>query len=155
MKTDAYREYRFRFYLNASHYVVFNGKKGQLHPHTWEFAITILIHRNHLIIFNQMESAVNAFIDQYQNKVMNEMEPFDHINPTLENITDYLAVELEKIAASFQTSLVRIEGSETPSRTYIVDLSDQVQYDTQSIDMNQLLDEMIRNGLKDAEDPEK
>ena len=43
---NALREYRFKFYLNASHYVIFNNKKGQVHPHTWEFQVDILIDRS-------------------------------------------------------------------------------------------------------------
>lgn len=154
MKSNAYREYRFRFYLNARHYVFFNGNKGQLHPHTWEFAMTILIQRDQLIIFNDIENAVNAFMGQYQNKILNETAPFDAVNPTLENITDYIAEELYRIADSFHTMLVRIEGSETPSRTYICDLSDRIDYvqdraQKEDASLNRILDDMIKNGLHD------
>lgn len=154
MKTNAFREYRFRFYLNARHYVVFEGKRGQIHPHTWEFAMTVLIRRNQMIIFDQIEKAVNDFMETYQNTLLNEKEPFTHVNPTLENITDYIAEELYDKAASFDTVLVRVEGSETPSRTYICDLSDRISYENDrqrkiSTSMEEVLDEMIRNGLED------
>lgn len=156
MKTNAFREYRFRFYLNARHYVVFNGKNGQIHPHTWEFAMTVLIRRNQMIIFDQIEKAVNSFMEQYQNTLLNDMEPFTHVNPTLENITDYIAEKLYEEAASFDTVLVRVEGSETPSRTYICDLSDRVPYENDrqkkvSESMEKVLDDMIRNGLEDEQ----
>ena len=35
------RYYRIKAYLNASHFVVFDGKKGDTHPHTWEFVATV------------------------------------------------------------------------------------------------------------------
>ena len=35
------RYYRIKAYLNASHFVVFDGKKGNVHPHTWEFVATV------------------------------------------------------------------------------------------------------------------
>ena len=37
------RTYRFKFYLNANHYIIINGVEGETHPHTWEFTIDIMI----------------------------------------------------------------------------------------------------------------
>ena len=42
MATRLYREYKFKFYLNANHYIIINGKNGQTHPHTWEFVFYIM-----------------------------------------------------------------------------------------------------------------
>ena len=35
------REYKFKFYLNANHYIIIDGKEGEQHPHTWEFMVHI------------------------------------------------------------------------------------------------------------------
>lgn len=34
------RTYRFKFYLNANHYIIINGVEGETHPHTWELPLT-------------------------------------------------------------------------------------------------------------------
>ena len=34
-----YSQYRFSFYLNASHAIYINGELGDSHPHTWEIVI--------------------------------------------------------------------------------------------------------------------
>ena len=41
MAVRLYREYRLKFYLNAKHYIIINGHKGETHPHTWEFTLSI------------------------------------------------------------------------------------------------------------------
>lgn len=128
MLSQIYRGYRFKFYLNASHYVIFNGTRGEVHPHTWEFSLEIRIRRDQLIIFNKIEKAVEAFLQQYQDKTMNDIPPFDEIIPTLENITDYFAEQLFDIIQRFQGILIRIEASETPSRSYIYEFPDQEEY---------------------------
>ena len=127
--TNALREYRFKFYLNASHYVIFNNKKGQVHPHTWEFAVDILIDRSKYMEFNDFEKGINAFIDPYQDRVMNDMEPFDLIIPTLESMLDYFAPKIRDIIGNLGGQVIRVEGSETPTRSYIHDFSQQIADD--------------------------
>ena len=123
---NALREYRFKFYLNASHYVIFNNKKGQVHPHTWEFQVDILIDRSKYMEFNDFEKGINAFIDPYQDQVMNEVEPFDLIIPTLESMLDYFAPKIRDIIGRLGGQVIRVEGSETPTRSYIHDFSQQI-----------------------------
>ena len=123
---NALREYRFKFYLNASHYVIFNNKKGQVHPHTWEFQVDILIDRSKYMEFNDFERGINAFIDPYQDQVMNEVEPFDLIIPTLESMLDYFAPKIRDIIGKLGGQVIRVEGSETPTRSYIHDFSQQI-----------------------------
>ena len=51
------RYYRIKAYLNASHFVVFDGKKGDTHPHTWEFVATVYTTGNNIIKFTEPEIA--------------------------------------------------------------------------------------------------
>ena len=46
-----FREYRLKFYLNANHFVIINNKKGETHPHTWEFTLNILVGRESFVEF--------------------------------------------------------------------------------------------------------
>ena len=41
MDNKLFREYQFKFYLNANHFIIIDGKEGQRHPHTWEIMIQI------------------------------------------------------------------------------------------------------------------
>ena len=58
MTTKLYREYKFKFYLNANHYIIINGKNGQTHPHTWEFVFYIMKSEGEFVLFNKFEKAI-------------------------------------------------------------------------------------------------
>lgn len=97
MAVNIYREYRLKFYLNMRHYIIINDTKGETHPHTWEFALDIKFARNSFVEFNIFENGITQFLEQYQNKTLNEVAPFDSMMPTIENVTDYFAEEFLRL----------------------------------------------------------
>lgn len=152
MNKGIFSEYRFKFYLNASHSIVINGKQGEVHPHTWEIALTILVERNEFMEFNVYEKAAEKFISQYQDQTMNDVKPFDTIVPTLENIVDYFGAELREVMHDVGGELMRIEGSETPTRSYAVSYMRDDEYlgdvkGKTDVALEQMIDEMLKNML--------
>jgi 6-pyruvoyltetrahydropterin/6-carboxytetrahydropterin synthase len=125
MDIKIFREYRLKFYLNGRHFIIIGGQKGETHPHTWEFALTILIRRKEFVEFNIFEKRINEYMDVYQDRILNEVKPFDSIMPTLENMVDYFTKELYGIIKEIGGELICVEGSEGPSRSYILDLREQ------------------------------
>ena len=120
MERKLFREYRFKFYVNASHSIIINGRQGAVHPHTWEFTVLVLIQREGFHEFTDYERAVERFFSRFQNRTINDVEPFNVISPTLENIVEYFGDTLRDIMREKGGELVQIEGSETPSRSYII-----------------------------------
>ncbi len=120
MNSTLYREYKFKFYLNANHYIIINGKEGQRHPHTWEFMVNIRMSDQKFVEFGDYEKAIDEYFNKYQNRVLNEVEPFDHIIPTLENMSDYFVHEIREIVKNLGGILVKMESSETPTRSYVI-----------------------------------
>lgn len=88
-KERLYREYRLKSYLNMNHYIIINGKQGQTHPHTWEFVITIVVAGDEFVEFRTFENLIEQYLEKYQNQILNTIEPFDIIVPTIENVTDH------------------------------------------------------------------
>lgn len=125
MAINMYREYLIKFYLNARHYIIINGNKGAVHPHTWEFSLTIRFGRSGFVEFRTFEKGIENYLAKFQNKVMNEEAPFDTILPTLENMTDYFAEPFCKIIHDIGGILVKLEASETPTRSYILHLPEE------------------------------
>lgn len=130
MKVKIYREYRLKFYLNARHYIIINSNKGDVHPHTWEFALTIQVARDSFVEFTAFEERITEYLSGYQNKVLNDEEPFDVILPTIENMTDYFSKDFYEIIKGMGGILLQVEASETPTRSYIVRLSEADTKDT-------------------------
>jgi len=119
-QSNLYREYRLKAYLNMNHYITIQGKPGQVHPHTWEFVFIIIISDNSFVEFGTVEKMIEGYLDKYQNKVMNEIQPFDLTNPTIENVTDTFAQDVYDMAKEHGWVLKSLEGSESPTRSYIV-----------------------------------
>lgn len=120
MNASARRIYRFKFYLNASHYVFFNGHQGETHPHTWEFALKIQVDGSSLTQFSDYEDAISVVFEPYQNKNINEIDPFDALPPTLENLVEVFGARLSDTVGNMNAKLLEFEGSETPTRSYMV-----------------------------------
>ena len=145
MAVKLFREYKIKFYLNMRHYIIINGSKGETHPHTWEFALNIRFGRSSFVEFNTFEKGIADYLSGYQNKILNEEEPFDSILPTLENVADYFSEEFYHIINNTGGVLTTLEASETPTRSYIVNLDDKD-------DMMQLTKEADDKMLSDVMD---
>lgn len=125
MSVKIFREYRLKFYLNARHYIIIGNKRGETHPHTWEFALTILISQKEFVRFNLFEQKINEFLAKYQDRILNDIEPFNSILPTLENMVDYFTKQMYPLIRGVGGQLIYVEGSEGPSRSYILDLREE------------------------------
>ena len=127
MARTTFREYKFKFYLNANHFIVINGKEGEIHPHTWEFMVDVLMSDQKFVQFDAYEKAIDEY-NKYQNRILNEVEPFDHMVPTLENMSDYFADEIRGIVKELGGHLVKMESSETPTRSYVISFEREQEY---------------------------
>lgn len=121
-----YSQYKFKFYLNANHAIYLGGVLGQNHPHTWEISLDTIKVRDDFIQFDIIEKLVEKYIAGFQDVDINKIAPFNVTNPTLENICDFLKNELGKLLNDNGWLLTKIEISETPSRSYIIDLTDDI-----------------------------
>lgn len=142
------RYYRLKNYLNASHFVVFNGIKGEVHPHTWEFSALLYSTGNEITKFTDTEKAIRSIFDPYQNKVINDLKPFDEIVPSLENITEYFVRRIQEAVKPFGYRLVEFEGSETPVRTYGVllenrNMSAEFHHESQEEPENEVVERIV------------
>lgn len=128
MNYRLFQKYQFKCYLNGGHYIIIDGRQGQVHPHTWEFVLTILIQKEEFLEFNVFEKAIEIFFAKYQNQTLNLIRPFDQIMPTLENMVEYFGRELRHVMRATGGELVSIEGSETPTRSYIISYENSSEY---------------------------
>lgn len=120
-----YYQYKYKFYLNLNHSITINGKRGEVHPHTWELMVDIVTTDEKFREFSQIEKKLEQLLEKYQDKYINNIEPFQEINPTIENAGDVFAEEIRKSIAEEGWQLLTFEISETPSRTYIINMLEQ------------------------------
>lgn len=76
------------------------GDCSKLHGHNWkveaEVTATALNDAGMGIDFKEIKKTTNAICDRLDHTYLNELRPFDTINPTAENIAAYLYKELAK-----------------------------------------------------------
>ena len=113
-------KYRFRFYLNATHGISIDNSTRKIHPHTWEVLIEISIESGMFTPFSQIENKVQQYLDSYEGTILNEVKPFDVIEPTLENMGKVMWNEISDMLKKENWCVSKLEISESPSRTYIL-----------------------------------
>ena len=114
-------QYKYKFFLNAMHYVIFNEKKGEAHSHCFELVIDIAaMDESMFTMFNDIEKKLDDILAPYQDKLLNDIIPFDKTNPTIENICQVFKKKFADALAPLGWALLCIEISESPSRSYII-----------------------------------
>lgn len=146
-------KYKFKFYLNASHYIVINGKQGEAHPHTWEFILDVVLPNSEFVQFSVYERTIESFFATYQNQTMNDVAPFDTIIPTLEHMVEYFGDAIRQRIQAAGGQLEQIEGSETPTRSYVISYAQEESFLTGSEQsaqaaLSDILDQALAEALK-------
>lgn len=116
----AYRQYKFKFYLNMNHYIIIDDKPGEVHPHTWEIILSVISAQSDMTPFANIERKMDEIMEQYQDKLLNECKPFDSIVPTVENAAKYFFRLIQDNIIQEGWILMMLEVSETPTRSYII-----------------------------------
>lgn len=138
------RELRLKFYLNAYHYITIKGERGETHPHTWEFVVSFRIPDASFVPFYEFERGIAAFLEPYDGKVLNETDTFRDVLPTLEGIVETFLPEFDRILSAVGGRLLSVEGSESPTRTYVLRVLD----DDGPASDEDVVDELIGEALR-------
>ncbi len=66
------------------------GEGERLHGHNWRIKITVrathLDSRGFVMDFNELLPALRATVEPYEHVFLNDVAPFDDVNPTAENL---------------------------------------------------------------------
>lgn len=103
--------------FSAAHAIVMRGARERLHGHDWRVAVTVsgegLDPDGLLCDFHALESTVGDAVAPFHNRNLNETQPFDRVNPTAENVAEFLAMEIAR-RLPHGISLRRVEIEEAP-----------------------------------------
>ena len=85
------------------------GEGERLHGHNWRIKATIraerLDARGFVMDFNELAPMLRATVEPYEHVFLNEIAPFDDVNPTAENIA---RVVFENLGAKIDDDRVRV-----------------------------------------------
>lgn len=115
------RSYKLKSYLNASHAMRWKDGEGERHNHTYEINCQVVVEEKGMIRFDIVEGVIGRVVDQLSGAFLNEIPPFDEIEPSLENLTEYLFKTIGEQLTENNCKLVHLEVGESPTRFYCID----------------------------------
>lgn len=101
----------------------YDGNCERLHGHNWQVEVSVaserLDDRGMALDFRAIKAAVNELLSLLDHRYLNEVPPFDRLNPSSENVARYLFEEMErKIPAPARIARVTVWESEDARADY-------------------------------------
>ena len=102
----------------------YKGKCENVHGHNYKVRVTIggkeLNSTGLLVDFVDVRDAIKALVDRLDHRFLNDLPPFDQINPSAENIAKYFCENLEPQVhgQGLRVEAVTVWETETTSATY-------------------------------------
>ena len=104
----------------------YKGRCENVHGHNWRVLVTIVGERlddtGLLVDFIDVKNLMGAIIDRIDHQFLNEIPPFDTVNPSAENIAEYfyqqMVTGLGPTPVPVRVSEVKIWETDIQSATY-------------------------------------
>jgi 6-pyruvoyltetrahydropterin/6-carboxytetrahydropterin synthase len=104
----------------------YKGRCENVHGHNWKVRVVIegekLDQTGMLVDFLDVKSLMGEILDRIDHQFLNEISPFDVVNPSAENIAEYfyqqMAGKLEVTPVPVRIREVKIWETEIQSATY-------------------------------------
>jgi 6-pyruvoyltetrahydropterin/6-carboxytetrahydropterin synthase len=114
-------------HFDAAHFLrEYRGKCENLHGHRFKVVVTVraatLDKEGMAYDFTELKQRLNKVLDGFDHKCLNEVAPFDVLNPSSENVAETIFKEL-KPQFRGEISLFKVEVWESPTSciTFIPD----------------------------------
>jgi len=87
--------------FSAAHFLIFpDGSAERLHGHNWKVEVTVesptLDERGIAVDFRILKTSLHDLLSRFDHRYLNEIPPFDGMNPSSENLARHLYEEMGK-----------------------------------------------------------
>jgi 6-pyruvoyltetrahydropterin/6-carboxytetrahydropterin synthase len=111
-------------HFEAAHYLRgYQGKCEAMHGHRYTVRVRLVASRLNDIglafDFGDVKVHLNQIMDRYDHTCLNDVAPFDAINPSAENIAATIYAEMAEMLAAEPVKLTAVEAWETPQQGVI------------------------------------
>ena len=102
----------------------YKGKCENVHGHNYKVRVTLAgdkLNADGLLMdFVELRAEIKGLVEKLDHHFLNDIPPFDKLNPSAENLARYICGEIEPRAAdqSLQVRGVTVWKTETTSATY-------------------------------------
>ena len=86
------------------------GKCARLHGHNWKVEAGVRIPSDTLneigigVDFKDLKTTLRGVVDKLEHRHLNDIKPFDKINPTAENVSKWIFEELSSLLGDNKTN---------------------------------------------------
>jgi 6-pyruvoyltetrahydropterin/6-carboxytetrahydropterin synthase len=106
--------------FSASHILVgYPGDCARLHGHNWKVELEVKVKASDIneigigVDFKELKKALREVLDRVEHRHLNDIPPFNKINPTAENLSIWIYEEIKPLLAHTSASLQAIAIWET------------------------------------------
>ena len=108
-------------HFEAAHYLRgYQGKCENMHGHRYRIVVKISAAKLNAIglayDFTDLKRHLNDILKRYDHTCLNDLPPFDEINPSAENIAATIYNELKEKLSADPVTLTAVEAWETPEQ---------------------------------------
>ncbi|NLB87967.1 MAG: 6-carboxytetrahydropterin synthase QueD [Syntrophomonadaceae bacterium] len=100
----------------------YQGNCSRIHGHTWKIELTVvgdqLDELGMHIDFRYLKSVLEQITNKYDHTLLNDIEPFNEINPTAENLAREIYKQAKGILENYSVKQVKVWESPTAYVTY-------------------------------------
>ena len=102
----------------------YHGKCEKVHGHNYKVQVTLegetLNEAGLLVDFVDLKRVLHAAVDRLDHEFLNDISPFDVLNPSAENMAKYFHEEVSKgiTGAGVRISAVKLWETDTSTATY-------------------------------------
>lgn len=111
--------------FSAAHYLKdYPGKCANVHGHNYRVQVTVegesLDHLGMVVEFEVIKQALKPWMDKFDHGFLNEIAPFDKVNPSAENLAKFFYDEVARAIGESpaRVSCVRVFETEKCSAAY-------------------------------------
>lgn len=121
-----YEVCRDRSFSSAHQLRGYGGKCESIHGHNWKVRICAraveLDHLGMVIDFKELKASLDWVLEQLDHKMLNDVKPFDTVNPSAENLSRFIAEEMHRLMSNDRVTIHRCEvwESEGSKATYFL-----------------------------------
>lgn len=118
-------ELRLKGEIAAAHFLRgYSGKCKDLHGHTWKIEVFLLCGDldglGMVRDFGELKKGFRAFLGRFDHKCLNDLEYFQTVNPTAENIAKYIYEQYAPVVAPLTLSKVSVWESDVAGASYFL-----------------------------------
>jgi 6-pyruvoyltetrahydropterin/6-carboxytetrahydropterin synthase len=115
-----------RRHFDAAHWLrCYRGKCENVHGHRWEVVVTVagteLDADGMAFDFTELKRSLDGVLERFDHHNLNEVAPFDTLNPSSENIAREVFGQLQAVLPGVHIAQVEVYESPDAWATYIPD----------------------------------